>query len=143
MSNGEQKIDLADFLQRFATKSLWHFTGYNKPPEQSFVILKKILSECSLKIGEHPDPIIMPDGEHRSCFPYSCMCDIPFKDLRIHTVRYGAYGIAFNKSRAIISGHFNPVMYVHKDSFLFGHSGKNLKEIDALIKPHAELSKKM
>ena len=142
MSNGEQRIDPADFLQRFSTKALWHFTGYNKTAEQSFDILKKILSETKLRLGQ-PDPIIMPDGERRTCFPYSCMCDIPFKDLRIHTLRYGPYGIAFNKTTAILRGHFNPVMYVHKDAFLFSHAGKVLKDIDTLIKPHAELSDKL
>lgn len=137
------KLNLADFLQRFSTKALWHFTGYHKPLPQAFNILKKIVLEHTLRIGEHPEAIIMPNGKHRTCYRYSCMCDIPFKDLRIHMSRYGLYGIAFDKQRAIIHGNFNPIMYVHKDAFLFSRAGKVLEEIDKLIKPHAELSKNL
>jgi len=71
------------------------------------------------------------------------MCDIPKKDLRIHTVRYGKYGIAFHKNKAIQLGHFNPVLYVHKDSFIFQRASVMLPEIDKLIGAHDELEGKI
>lgn len=138
-----EKLDLADFLQRFSTKVLWHFTGYNKDDDVSYEILKQIISSRTLKINTHPEDIIMPDGEKRGCFPYSCMCDIPLKDLRIHTIRYGNYGIAFDKHAAIILGHFNPVLYLHKDHYYFLHANKLLKEIDNEIEKYPELDKKI
>jgi len=42
---------LEDFLQRFATKVLWHFTGYKKSEEKAFLILKQMLKEKILKVG--------------------------------------------------------------------------------------------
>lgn len=64
------------------------------------------------------------------------MCDIPFKDLRIHTIRYGQYGIAFNKIHAIEKGQFNPVLYIHKNQFLF-------KYIEIAILPYIDSLAKM
>jgi len=139
----QHPIDYADFLQRFSTKALWHFTGYNKSDNESLDILVKIIKDKVLKISEHPGEIIMPDGKKRFSFSYSCVCDIPFKDLRIHTERYGKYGIAFEKNKAIISGHFNPILYIHKDNFLFKEAYRLLKDIDNFVTPHNELSEKL
>jgi len=119
-------IDLADYLQRFSTKVLWHFTGYNKNDEKSFSILKDILKEKKLSIGIMPSTVVMSDGKRRQGHPCSCMCDIPFKDLRIHTSRYGKYGIAFDKNNAIIKGQFNPVLYMHKDHIFLKYTETEL-----------------
>ncbi|MFH0935702.1 MAG: abortive infection system antitoxin AbiGi family protein [Candidatus Omnitrophota bacterium] len=135
--------DLADFLQRFSTKVLWHFTGYDKSESKAYEILKLIVESKILKLADHPEPVIMDGGEHRWVYTYSCMCDIPFKDLRIHTVRYGKYGLAFNKEKAIKSGHFNPILYIHKDSRLFKLASQVLPEIDNLVLPQGELNRKV
>lgn len=136
---------LEDFLQRFATKVLWHFTGYKKSEEKAFLILKQILKEKILKVGEYPPIVIMPlSGERRWGHPCSCLCDIPFKDLRIHTERYGNYGIAFNKNGAVTKGHFNPVLYIHKDHVFFQHADAVLlKDIDDLTRLAGEFGRKL
>jgi hypothetical protein len=136
---------LEDLLQRFATKVLWHFTGYNKNDEKAFSVLKKILEERKFKVGDFRPEVIMPkSGERRWGFPCSCMCDIPFKDLRIHTIRYQKYGIAFDKNKAITEGHFNPVLYIHKDHILFKHvEEKLLGKIDELTQTTGEYGKKL
>lgn len=136
-------FNLEDFLQRFSTKVLWHFTGYQKPDAQANEILRKIIESRTLELSQHPEPVIMGTGERRWVYTYSCMCDIPFKDLRIHTLRYGKYGIAFHRNKAIQSGHFNPVLYVHKDSFLFKRASEILPEIDKLTLPHKEVEAKV
>lgn len=135
----EPEFDYTDYLQRFSSKVLWHFTGYGKTELAALDILKKIISEQTLNITEHPDDIIMPSGEKRWTYGYSCMCDIPFKDLRIHILRYGHYGIAFNKIDAITAGRFNPVLYVHKEQHLFKLADKLLQDLDKLSAPNKEL----
>ncbi|HAB52258.1 MAG TPA: hypothetical protein DCE80_08835 [Ignavibacteriales bacterium] len=122
--------DLADFLQRFTTKVLWHFTGYNKTALEAFGILKSIVSAQTLKISSDYQKIKMPSGAERLGYPASCVCDIPFKDLRIHTARYGNYGIAFKKDNAITRGHFNPVLYIQHDHHLFKHAEQLLDRFD-------------
>ncbi len=128
--SSESLPDLADFLQRFATKVLWHFTGYNKPPDRAFEILKSIIGNQTLKVSSDYQKIKMPSGKDRIGYPAVCMCDIPFKDLRIHTCRYGQYGIAFKKENAIKRGHFNPVFYIQHDHHLFKHAEGLLDKFD-------------
>lgn len=135
-------FDWADFLQRFSTKVLWHFSGYNKSPNEAISIIKKIIEEQNLRIGNYHSELIMPSGTKRYGYPCVCMCDIPFKDLRIHTIRYGRHGLAFNKKKAIINGQFNPVLYIHKGHFLFDYVEKYLiNYIDELTKLNSVLSK--
>lgn len=122
----EETFDWADFLQRFSTNVLWHFTGYNKGEEESLAIIKKIIEEKKLRIGKSPVEVLMKSGERRWGHCCSCMCDIPFKDLRIHTARYGKYGIAFDKIKAITDGQFNPVLYIHKDHIFFKYTEEEL-----------------
>ena len=121
--NNETKIDFdwADYLQRFSTKVLWHFTGYQKENKLALEILKQIIHQRTLKLSERKTEIIMPSGQKRYGYACSCMCDIPFKDLRIHVSRYGAYGIAFNKENAINFGGFNPVLYIQKNHSVLKH----------------------
>ena len=81
----------------------------------------------------------MPSQNQRVAHGCSCMCDIPFKDLRIHIIRYGRFGISFLKSNAIKHGYFNPVLYLHKDHHLFKHAEKLINRIEILSQPHDEL----
>lgn len=122
----EETFDWADYLQRFSTNVLWHFTGYNKGEEESLAIIKKIIEEKKLRIGKSPVEILMKSGERRWGHCCSCMGDIPFKDLRIHTSRYGKYGVAFDKIKAIKDGKFNPVLYMHKDHIFFEYTENEL-----------------
>lgn len=132
-------IDLANILQRFCTKTLWHFTGYNKSELNSYKILLSIINGQTLKISERQPIIKMSSKKDRWGYKCSCMCDIPFKDLRIHTIRYGTCGISFHKVAAIQKGHFNPVLYIHNKHFLFEHAEKVIESLENLSSPHEEL----
>lgn len=126
-----------DYLQRFSTKVLWHFTGYRwyvdgdgEKEKNAFDVLKAITREGQLNISEEAFTIIMPSGTEREGYRGSCLCDIPFKDLRIHTSRYGEFGIAFAKNEAIAQGCFNPVWYVHHKHPLFDMAESLLEIFD-------------
>lgn len=134
-----KSIDLANYLQRFSTKVLWHFTGYQKSGPESYDRLVSITKSKSLKISEKPILIKMPSGENRLGHECSCMCDIPFKDLKIHTERYGCFGIAFTKESAILKGFFNPMFYMHKDHHLLKYVESLLDELEKLTSPHERL----
>jgi hypothetical protein len=135
----DQKTNLADLFQRFSSKVLWHFTGYNKLPDEAFKILNTILETNLLKVSKEVAPVIMNDGERRIGYPNACACDIPFRDLRIHVLRYGQFGIAFHKYAAINEGHFNPVFYVHRGNELYRRSHELLKNLDADATPDSAL----
>jgi hypothetical protein len=126
-------LDLSAFFQRFSSRALWHFTGYGKDSDAAYSVLESILSTSCLQVGKEAEMIIMHDGEKRWGYPFSCLCDIPFKDLTIHMVRYGQFGIAFHKHDAINHGHFNPILYLHKDAFLFQKGGALLRTIEGLV----------
>jgi len=137
------KIDLADYFQRFSTRVLWHFTGYKKPNEKAFEIMNAILETKTLRISEKSEEVLMHNGERRWGYPIACMCDIPFRDLRIHMLRYGQFGIAFHKRTAITHGQFNPVFYVHRNNVLFQKSADLLNAIESEVKPDTSLSKNL
>ena len=115
--------DFAVFLQRFSSKVLWHFTGYRKSESASYGILNTILESNTLKLSRQNEKVIMNTDEIRFGGTIACVCDIPFRDLRIHTMRYGPVGIGFHKAAAINEGHFNPVLYIHRSnpSFIKAH----------------------
>lgn len=48
--------------------------------------------------------------------------------------RYGRFGIAFHKVDAIREGHFNPILYLHKEAFLFQKGGELLNTIESAVK---------
>ncbi len=125
--------DRALFLQRFSSHVLWHFTGYGKSHDSAFSVLKSIVAESTLRVGMKHEPIHMPDQKTRYGYPVACMCDIPLADLRIHIERYGPFGIAFFKEAAVQFGHFNPLLYLHKDSPIFGHATKLVGELENTI----------
>ncbi len=128
------EIDLSLTLQRFSCRALWHFTGYKKDQEEAFDIQCKILESSLLKVAKYPEPILMPNGdEKRWGLPVSCVCDIPFKDLLIHMVRYGQFGISFHKNDAVTEGLFNPVLYLHKKADFFDRSSSLLNTIEKNI----------
>jgi hypothetical protein len=124
----------SDFLseanQRFSSRVLWHFTGYNKEPDSAYEVLTKILSDHLLDIGKKDEESIMHDGEKRLGHSVSCLCDIPFKDLGIHMARYGCFGVAFHKQQAIQCGHFNPILYIDRHSHSFEWAKNLLNEIE-------------
>lgn len=137
----EAKIDVADYLQRFSVKALWHFTGYNKSPEQAFICLVSIVRNRLLSISERNAVIKMPKGQDRYGHRYSCLCDIPFKDLRLHISRYNGFGIAFHKEDAIKEGQFNPVLYMHKDHIFFKYADELLPQVESLASKDQDLRK--
>lgn len=133
------KINWADIYQRFSTKTLWHFTGSNnKSNDKSYEILLSIIRSQTLKTSEGNHKIKMPSGNKRLGCRCSCMCDIPFKDLRVHMIRYGHFGIAFHKTSAILKGYFNPVLYMHNKHPWFLRAEKLLDKLDKIEFPEEE-----
>lgn len=130
----DQKIGAEDYLQRFSTKVLWHFTGYSKSDDEAFKILVSIVQQRQLNTSKNNIPVRLSSNKAGRGDKISCMCDIPFKDLRIHTSRYGKFGIAFKKENAIKNGLFNPVWYFHYNHPLFEYSTNLIESIDNIIK---------
>jgi hypothetical protein len=122
---------------------LWHFTGYNKPWDEAFNIQNEILQSNTLQVGKGSETVVMNSGQKRYGYPVACMCDIPFRDLRIHMVRYGPFGIAFYKHAAINTGHFNPVFYVHYENPLFKRAEDLFKVIDPAMKEDSPFNKSL
>jgi Putative abortive phage resistance protein AbiGi, antitoxin len=133
-STGEQQsYDFSIFLQRFSSKVLWHFTGYKKTEVEAYQILDAILTTKTLELGRENEAVVMNSGERRGGHRVACVCDIPFRDLRIHTLRYGTIGIAFHKKAALEKGHFNPVFYVHRRNPLFDQAHDLVKKLTQWI----------
>jgi hypothetical protein len=126
-------------LQRFSSNALWHFTGYRKTDADSFKRLLSIL-RSGLDTYE-PAPEMKFFKRHQTAIrKLSCLCDIPFRDLAIHTARYGSFGIAFEKKSAVRNG-FNPVFYVHKEHPMFHQVESALKQrsTDAALRNFLDL----
>jgi len=108
-------------LQRYVSEELTHFTGRDKPDEDSYGLLVKIIKEELLTYPPHDKsgnlpPISIINGEanfssnkmiNPDCV---CFCDIPVNDLRIHMKKYGKFGLSFSKN-FLISHGANPVFY--------------------------------
>lgn len=82
----------------------------------------------------------MPSGKLRDGLAVACMCDIPFRDLGIHVIRYGDFGIACYKERAI-DNYFNPVLYVHQDHYLLRWAEELIEKAESLSGSNPELTK--
>jgi hypothetical protein len=130
-----------DYLQRYSAMVLWHFTGYGKTEGEAFEILKSIIQQMTLKVSEEENYFKMPNLDLKVGYKHCCLCDIPFKDLRIHTIRYSEFGIAFKKKNAVKKGFFNPVWYVDHDSPLFHYAGDLLRKLNAVEKENPDFHK--
>lgn len=127
--------DLKFIQQRYVSNVLWHFTGYNKSDSEAYEILKSIIHNKILRRGDYRTKILIQDEYERFGYPCLCVCDIPFKELAKHTLRYGKFAIAFNKYDAIKDGNFNPILYVDRNHKLYEYILNNLiPHIDPLTK---------
>ncbi len=137
VNHPDATLDITQFLQRFSSKVLWHFTGRNKGLPEALKNLEAIIDSGEIK-ATHQCQVSMPSGKLRPGGLAACMCDIPFRDLRIHVLRYREVGIACWKPHAVEHG-FNPVFYVHRTHPLLEHAEKLLTRSDALAEPYKEL----
>lgn len=113
---------IAQTKQRFTSEILWHFVGHNKSEAEQYHILLSILKN-GLKRGKTKAEFKFIDPKTnriRIAWGYSvvCLADIPFKDLHIHTERYGRFAIGFHKE-SVINNHFFPILYVNQYSNIF------------------------
>jgi len=108
----------------YVSKYLTHFVGKGKPPDEQFALLKRILSRHWLTHPPHLEqPTLTMEIRRSNNFSENdmfmpgmiCFCDIPEAHLRIHTQKYGQFGIAFPKSYLVAQGA-NPVLYVARNS---------------------------
>jgi hypothetical protein len=118
-----------DFLifRDYVSKMLTHFVGKGRPLSEQYDILKKILRTGWLTHAPHRDhpslgTAIHPDRrftDNEMINPdMICFCDIPLASQRIHTRKYGEFGIAFPKQWLAAQGA-NPVHYVARGSGVY------------------------
>jgi hypothetical protein len=101
--------------QRYVSKDLTHFAGGGKGTKvQRYRVLLEIVRSGKLKslrrfgITEFNKKF---SQRKMYSFPGVCFCDIPLADLKIHTRKYGPFGIAFQKQFLLQRGA-SPVFYV-------------------------------
>jgi hypothetical protein len=124
---------------------LYHFVGWGEPTnhEKNFETLCTIL-EC-MRVGRYPDDnpsagirLIIeagrtPEKGELIKQSISCFCDIPFDQLKIHTSKYGAFGVGVSRRMLTIFGA-RPVSYVPQPrsrSDTWGHT--LAQELRALV----------
>jgi hypothetical protein len=107
--------------QKYISNELFHFIGKGKETHEQYDILKKILSNCSIGLG-NPDFSVHrynPGGKLSSNELYDpdmvCFCDIPINDISLHMVKYSGFGLSFKKNYLITKGA-NPVWYISSNS---------------------------
>lgn len=112
--------------QRYISKELTHFVGRERPENEQWSLLVKILKSGWLTHRPHDQEtsyslIVNPGAKISQNEMYSpltvCFCDIPVDDLEIHMSKYSRFGLAFLKSFLVKAGA-NPVFYVARNSIV-------------------------
>ncbi len=92
-----------------SSNSIIHFT-------KSIDTLKGILEE-NFKLSFCEEAVKLHERTVGIMVPMICFCDIPLSEVKIHTSKYGRYGIGLTKTWAQKMG-LNPVLYVEQNSNL-------------------------
>jgi abortive phage resistance protein AbiGi (putative antitoxin) len=112
-------------INGYTSEILYHFVGRANPldHEQNYIVLSKILAAGCISYSPHSDTEGVGDigftlDLDRSLFSQdlieptvTCYCEIPYKLLRIHSTKYGLFGLGFEKSLLIQQGA-RPVFYM-------------------------------
>ncbi|HRE95262.1 MAG TPA: abortive infection system antitoxin AbiGi family protein, partial [Flavobacteriales bacterium] len=107
---------------------LTHWVGRKKSEEESFAILKTILENSELKFSACP--ISFPSSTYTVTQEMICFTDTPIRQSKDTCIRYGYFGMSFNKAKMIEHGA-NPVLYltdnrsVHMEFELMNRYSKN------------------
>ena len=114
-------------MQRYISNELTHFLGRSLPSDEArYELLLKVIRNGFLTHPPHNPNIrnfsSMTVGEGVKVSENDlyapgviCFCDIPIADFKIHTQKYGPFGISFRKPFLIRRGA-NPVFYVARES---------------------------
>lgn len=123
------QFDKPEHINPFLT----HWVGRKKNDEESFVILKTILESSELKFSSCP--ISFPKSTYTVTQQMICFTDTPIRKSKYTCLRYGYFGMSFNKERMVEFGA-NPVLYltdnrsIHLD---FEINQRYIKNSDQLI----------
>lgn len=131
----------------YTSDELFHFVGHGSPlnDDNNFSILRKVLSEGCISHPPHDssgikisytvdwresllsEKLIIPD--------ITCFADIPRKSLKIHTNKYGKFGLGLPKDLLIKYGA-RPVTYfpMFRDDHLSANGRSMLKDIESVIR---------
>ena len=134
--------------QGYVSDELSHFVSRNKTKEEALDILIKILTSKRLMMvpgigGPVPCGVLIPP-DWSTASPdevfrgdWVCFCDIPFKQLRIHSTKYGEYGLSFKKGRLLKYGA-NPVFYIDIGSLAYFPKLREIKQKPDIELPRAK-----
>lgn len=95
--------------------------GKGKKTDEQYDILKKILSNCCIGLGNphlsvhRYDPSKKLSSNELYDPDMVCFCDIPINDISLHMIKYSVFGLSFKKSYLITKGA-NPVWYISSNS---------------------------
>lgn len=133
-------------MTEYISDELFHFVGSRSPQdhERNFETLLAIIrSGCVSSnpptIGWGPIRTTVTRGaslasEELVVSNVTCYCDIPLPSLRRHTVKYGCFGLSFDRGKLAKYGA-RPVMYVPKraDDHLSPYGTSLLNSIQAIF----------
>ena len=116
---------------KYVSKYLTHFVGKGMAPSDQFKLLCTVIKECCLRAKgnqDHADGTVevapkAPFSSDKQLLAYVvCFCDIPLSPciLKIHTDKYGQFGLAFSKKCLARKGS-NPVLYLARGSGCTDH----------------------
>jgi hypothetical protein len=93
----------------FISDTLMHWTGRNKPEDQAFDIIRRIVESRKLLLTYCPNYTDLPE-KLATKTQMVCFTDIPLSLSREHCESFGEFGVGFNKKRMMAYGA-NPVLY--------------------------------
>lgn len=118
-------------MQNLASDTLFHFVGRSHPTDDAanFEILAAILKSMELRTNEvagrrgvmlmRRDPARPVTNGEPIEQTVVCLCDIPIRELRFHSNRYGRFGVGISRSVAAQWGT-RPVIYIPTSKKTFG-----------------------
>lgn len=126
-------------MQNLASDTLFHFVGRSHPTDDAanFEILAAILKSMELRTNEvagrrsvmlmRRDPARPVTNGEPIEQKVVCLCDIPIRELRFHSNRYGRFGVGISRSVAAQWGT-RPVIYIPTSKKTFGGWGNRFAD---------------
>lgn len=134
---------MAKSQQRYISNELTHFVGRKKLSDycEQYEILCKILKDREIRpkkrdsnlsvpiIKRNTNPNVKLSSNKKYLPEVVCFCDIPLDDLKIHSEKYGVFGLSFTKDFIVGKGGV-PVHYIPReasDILSYLSNGENTK----------------
>jgi hypothetical protein len=134
------------YVPEYISDELFHFVGRRAPNdhERNFqTLLQVINSNCISskppEVGWGATTVTLTRGkslesEELAVSNITCYCDIPVESLSRHTVKYGCFGLSFDRNMLARYGA-RPVLYIptRSDDHLSPYGSTLLKNIEAIF----------